>query len=181
MPPTGVPGPVAALGELPADEESEAEEAETGEDEGFGEECEEGEVEDEEECEEEEGGGAGAPADCLLSSAVATVSATANKNKVRLQVRYTTSSPTAVTVEYGLHGSKGSLFLGGQRKQFARQGVLRLTRNLTEAQMAKAMAAKAFTVRLRVPAVPGYCKPFFDHRLDRRHATPSGLRWEQAK
>ena len=38
--------------------------------------------------------------------------------------------------------------------------------------MAKVMAAKGFTVRLRVPAAPGYCKPFFDHQLDVRRADP---------
>ena len=177
VPSTGFPGPIAALAASPADEESEAEEAEIFEDEGSGEECEE----DEEECEEEDGASADAPADCLLSSAEATISANANKDRVRLQVRYTTSSPTDVTVEYGLHGSKGSLFLGGEKKRFARQGVLRLTKTLTEAQMAKAMAAKVFTVRFRVPATPGYCKAFFDYQLDSRHATPSGLRWEQAE
>ncbi len=38
--------------------------------------------------------------------------------------------------------------------------------------MAKAMAAKDFTVRLRVPDAPRYCKPFFDRQLDVRQADP---------
>jgi hypothetical protein len=167
--PAGTPGTIGASALTPADEESEDEEAETSE-----EECEE-----DEECEEEVA--TEAPAECLLSSAEATVTASANKDKVRLQVRYTTSSPTAVAVEYGLHGSKGSLYLGGEKKQFARHGVLRLTKALTEPQMAKVMAAQGFTVRLRVPAAPGYCKAFFDHQLDSRRATPSGLAWQQAE
>ena len=50
-------------------------------------------------------------------SAEATVSAAANKDQVRLQVRYTTTSPTTVSVDYGLHGGKGSLYLGGEKKQ----------------------------------------------------------------
>jgi hypothetical protein len=177
MPPTGTPGTVAAPAASAADEESEDEEAETSEDEYFGEECEEGE----EECEEGEDGLEEAPAECLLSSAEATVTASASKDKVRLQVRYATFSPTVVAVDYGLHGSKGSLYLGGEKKQFARHGVLRLTKVLTEAQMAKVMAAKGFTVRLRVPAAPGYCKSFFDHQLDVRRATPTGLTWQQAE
>ena len=41
--------------------------------------------------------------------------------------------------------------------------------------MAKALAAKGFTVRLRVPAAPGYCHAFFDRQLDVRRATPTGL------
>jgi hypothetical protein len=173
--PPGPPGTVAAPAAAPAEEESE-DEAEASEDEGIVfEEC-----EDEEECEEEEGS-AEAPEECLLSSAEATVTASANQDKIRLQIRYTTSSPTAVAVDYGLHGGKGSLYLGGEKKQFARHGVLRLTESLTEAQMAKVMAAKGFTVRLRVAAAPGYCKAFFDHQLNVRRATPSGLAWEQAE
>ena len=43
-------------------------------------------------------------------------------------MRYDTSAPAAVAVDYGLRGGKGSLYLGGEKKQFARHGVLRLTR-----------------------------------------------------
>jgi hypothetical protein len=139
------------------------------------EECEE----DEEECEEDIGDATEAPADCLLSSAEATVTANANQDRVRLQIRYETSSPTTVAIEYGLHGGKGSLYLGDEKKQLSRHGVLRLNSTLTEAQMAKVMAAKGFTVRLRVPAAPGYCRSFFDHQLDSRRATPTGLTWQQ--
>ncbi|HEV7481986.1 MAG TPA: hypothetical protein VGO13_02680 [Solirubrobacterales bacterium] len=160
----------------PAGEESE-DEAEASEDEGFeDEECEE----DEEECEEDFGPGE-APRECLLTSAQTTATATANKDKVRLQIRYTTSTPTTVTVEYGLHGGKGSLFLGSEKKHFGRRGVLRLTKVLTENQMTKAMAAKGFTVQLRVPAAPNYCKSFFDYQLDVRQATPSGLSWRPSE
>ena len=173
VPSNDPPGVVVAPPTLPADEESAGEETETGEDEGF-EECETGE-----ECEEEGGGRAEAPAECLLSSAEATVTATAGKDRVRLQIRYTTSVPTTVVVEYGLHGSKGSLFLGSEKKQVDRRGVLHLTRTMTAAQMAKVMAARGFTVRLRVPAAPGSCKPFFDRQLDSRRATPTGLVWQQ--
>ena len=59
--------------------------------------------------------------------------------------------------------------------------MLHLTRSLTESQMAKVMAAKGFTVRLRVPDAPGYCQAFFDHQLDIRRATPSGLSWQQSE
>jgi hypothetical protein len=47
--------------------------------------------------------------------------------------------------------------------------------------MAKVMAAKDFTVRLRVPTAPDYCKAFFDRQLDIKRATPSGLAWQQSK
>ena len=174
VPAAGAPG-VAAAPAPPADEEFE-DDAEASEDEGFeGEEC----GEEDEECEEDSG--LNAPQECLLSSAEATVTASANKDKVQLQVRYTTTSPTAVGIAYGLHGRKGSLYLGGERKKLAKRGVLRLTEHLTEAQMAKVMAAKGFTVRLRVPAAPGYCKDFFDHQLDIKRATPTGLAWQQSE
>ncbi len=164
-------GPVA----LAPDEELEFEiEAEASEDEELeSEDC-------EEECGEDETG-AEAPQECLLSSAEAEIFATANRDKVRLQVRYTASSPTAVVVDYGLHGSKGSLYLGGEKQQFAKQGVLRLTISLSETQMAKVMAAKAFTVRLRVPAAPRYCQAYLDRQLDVRRATPTGLTWQQSE
>jgi hypothetical protein len=174
VPPTGPPGIIAAP--APAAGGESEDEAEASEDEGFeAEDC----GWDEEECEEDEAD-LEAPPECLVSSAEAAVFATSNKDKVRLQVRYTTSAPTAVAVDYGLHGSNGSLYLGGEKRRLARQGVLRLTRTLTETQMAKVMAAKGFTVRLRVPAAPSYCKDFFDYQLNTRRATPSGLAWEQS-
>jgi len=162
------------VGAPPPDDEFE-DEAESSEDEGFEvEEC-----ETDEECEDE--GLSEAPPECLLSSAEATVFAAAGKDQVRLQVRYRTAVPTNVSLDYGLHGGKGSLYLGGESKHFSSHGVLHLTRSLSEAQMAKVMAARNFTVRLRVPAAPGYCQAFFDHQLDIRRATPSGLSWQQSE
>jgi hypothetical protein len=158
------------------EDEDEAE-AEASEDEEL--EAEECEGDEEEECEDE--AGSEAPQECLLSSAQATIFASAGRDQVRLQVRYTTSSPTAVAVDYGLHGSKGSLYLGGDKKHFARRGVLHLTKSLTEAQMAKVMAAREFTVRLRVPAAPHYCQSLFDRQLDVRRSTPTGLVWQQSE
>jgi hypothetical protein len=171
VPAAGGPGIAVAA---PSDDELE-DEAESSEGEGFeAEGC-----ETDEECEDE--GPSEAPPECLLSSAEATVFAAAGKNQVRLQVRYRTTAPTDVSLDYGLHGGKGSLYLGGERKRFSNHGVLHLTRSLTAAQMAKVMAARNFTVRLRVPAAPGYCQAFFDRQLDIRRATPSGLSWQQSE
>lgn len=164
----------------PAEEEDEDEtEADSSDDEEFGfEDCKAGEEpgEDEEECDE-----GGVPVECQLSEAEASVSASPNSDRVSLKVRYATAAPTAVSLDYGLHGAKGSLFLGATKKKLGKQGVLRLTRILTEGQMAKVLAAKGFTVRLRVPGAPGYCQAFFDHQLDVRRATPSGLTWLQSE
>lgn len=169
----------AAAPAPPSDEEPEDEaEAEASEDEEFeAEECEESE---DEECEGDEAGPE-APDECVLSSAEATIFASANQDRIRLLVRYTTSSPSAVVVDYGLHGSKGSLYLGGDKKHFAKKGVLQLTRRLTDTQMAKVTAAKGFTVRLRALTAPPYCHPFFDRQLNVRRATPSGLAWSQSE
>jgi len=176
VPSAGSPGVVAALAPPPADQFEDEAEASEG-DEFEDEECDG----DEEDCEEEGEGEAKAPAECLLTSAQPTVLASGAHDKVRLQLRYTTSSPTTIAVEYGLHGGKGSLFLGGEKKHLGEQGVLHLSKGLSEAQMAKVMAAKGFTVRLRVPDAPGYCKAFFEYQLNSRQTTPSGLAWHLAR
>lgn len=163
---------VAAVHIPPPDEEFEAEDEAGDEDELEAEECEE------EECSEDEGS-AEAPPVCLVSTADPTVSA--SHDKLRLAVRYTTFSPTPVAVEYGLHGSKGSLFLGADKGHFSASGTLHLTKHLTDAEMTKVMAAKSFTVRLRVAAAPAYCSAFFDHQLKVKRATPAGLAWSQSE
>jgi hypothetical protein len=178
LPATSGAGAIPALAAPVAEAAEEDEtEAEASEDEEFeAEACETGE---EEECEDESG--LEAPPECLLSSARATIFASGNSDRVRLQLRYTTTSPTAVAVDYGLHGGRGSLYLGGEKKRFARKGVLRLNRSLTEAQMSKVMAAKDFTVRIRVPAAPRYCQSLFERHLNVRRATPRGLTWLQSE
>ncbi len=156
------------------DEEDEEAEAEASEDEEgeFGCEVDEGG------CEEET---ALAPQECLVQSADPTVLVIPNRDRVRLAVRYSTSTPTVVSLDYGLHGSRGSLHLGAAQKRIGSRGVLRLSKSLTKAQMAKAMAAKGFTVRVRAAAAPAYCQSFFDHQLDLRRATPSGISWLQSE
>jgi hypothetical protein len=168
----GAGGPATAAASAPPfDLESEEE----GEEEEFEEEeCEE----DEEECEGEAGGaGVEAPEECLLNSAQATVFASSAQDKLRLVVHYTTSTPALVAVDYGLHGSKGSLYLGQSRKQFAKSGVFRQTAILSEEQMAKATGAKDFTVQLYAVHAPHYCRHYFERHLTARHAAPSGLTW----
>jgi hypothetical protein len=164
---------------LIAFDEGDEDEAEASEDEEF----EFGECDEpEEECEEDgPADGFEAPDECILNSAKAIVLSLGNHDKVRLQIKYTTTAPTAVKIAYGLHGSKGSLYLGDEKKQLGRKGVLRLEKSLTETQMAKVAAAKGFTVRLRVAAAPGYCAPFFDWQLDDRQPTPAGLSWLQSE
>ncbi len=169
-------GPGTAL-TPPLDEEEDDEgedEAETSDDEELeSEDCEA----DEEECDES----GSAPTECRVHDAEATVSASPRRDRISLKVRYATTAPTAVSLDYALHGAKGSLDLGATRKKLGKKGVLRLNRALTEAQMAKVMAARDFTVRLRVPGAPTYCQAFFDYELDVRRTTPGGLTWLQSE
>lgn len=171
------PGPVVAV-VLPADEEAD-EEDEGGSEEGWEfEECELSEDEEEELCEEDEGQGeAGTPPECLLSSAEATVSASPARDTVRLAVRYTARTSAAVKINFGLRGRKGSLSLGGDQKRFGRAGVFRQTERLGEAQMAKVVAAKSFTVELQAVNTPRYCHRYFDRSLTVKRANGAGLTW----
>ena len=126
---------------------------------------------------EDEEGSVEAPEECLLSSVEATVFAPRAQDKLRLVVRYTAVEPSLVAVNYGLHGSKGSLYLGQRKQQFGRSGVFRQTETLSEAEMAKATGAKDFTVQLYAVAAPRFCRKYFERHLTARHAAPSGLTW----
>jgi hypothetical protein len=161
-------------GEDGEEEQSEAEECEEDEVGDEGEEAEEG-------CGSKGQGSPTAPRACPLSSAKATVFVLSKRDKVRLQIGYTTTRPTAVAVAYGLHGGRGSLELGGGKKRFANQGVLRLTKSLTAAQMAKVLAARGFTVRIRVLATPPNCHSVFVRQLTVKRATSGGATWLQSK
>jgi len=169
-----LPDPLAT----PAEEEEEGE-AEASEEEGLEieEECEE---EEPGECEEEMGGPE-APVECLLTTVDPTAFAFGNSGTVRLRIRYTATAPTSVKVDYGLHGGKGALFLGSEKKRFAKQGVLQLSRKLNESQIAKVLAARDFNVRLRVLGAPRWCGSYFDRHLTVRRTTPRGLTWLQSE
>lgn len=178
-----LPGPIGlvvpdALA-APGEEEGEAAASEEEEIEAFEEE-EECEEEEPGECEEDEGAPE-APVECLLTTVHPVAFASGNGERVRLQIRYTASSPTPVKVDYGLHGRKGSLFLGSERKRLARTGLLTLSRKLTGNQVEKVLAARDITVRLRVLGAQRWCGSYFDRHLTVRRATPRGLTWLQAE
>jgi hypothetical protein len=173
--------PTPALAVAPASNDEDNEEAEASEEDEFEFElCEEEDESEFCEAEEDDSDRPQAPTECLLTRVETSISAAPNRDRLRLQIRYEMSAPSAVGVAYGLHGAKGSLYLGGEKKQFGRKGVLRLSEDLTEAQMEKVMAAKGFTVRLRVPAAPRYCQSLFDRQLNVRQTTPTGLSWSEA-
>lgn len=160
------------------DEEEECETDAECEEEFDAEECEELDEEGEE-CEEDGAGasGAGAPVECRLSSAGATVSADPAHDKLRLSIHYSTFSPTSVAFDYFLRGSKGPLALGGDKKHFAKKGSFHQTESLTDSQMAKVVAAKNFTVELRPADAPRFCNHLLDRHLTIRHAADGDLTW----
>lgn len=171
----GPAGPTVALAhwedEAEEAEEAEDEEIEAGElEEGWAE-CEELEAgEEEEACEEEveEAEELEELEECTLSEAEGTVTASAATNTVRVSVRYETYEPGPVTVHPRLRGRKGRLDLGRTTKRFSQAGVYREASHLNDAQMAKVLAAKQFTIGLRAPGSPSICTGLFDQDL-RRH------------
>lgn len=156
--------------------ESEELAGEEDEEELEGEECELAEEEGEE-CEEEAGASAEAPRECLLTSAQATVSAGIASDRLQLVVRYTTSTPTTVALDYWLRGSKGPLSLGQQHKHLGSHGTLHQTETLSAAQMVKVRAARDFVVQLRPLGAPRFCQHLFDRHLTAKHVTASNLTW----
>jgi hypothetical protein len=169
-------GPVVAV-VLPDAEEETEEGDEAGSEEGWEfEECELGEDEEVETCEEGEGE-EGTPPECLLSSAEATVSASPAHDTVRLAVRYTARTSAAVKIDFELRGRRGALSLGADQKRFSRAGVFRQTERLSEAQMAKVVAAKSFTVELQAVNTPRYCHRYFDRSLTVRRSNGGALTW----
>ncbi len=143
------------------------------------EEIEEGEpVETEcEEGDETEGELAIAPAECLVRSTVATIATDPANDTVRLSLRYTSWTPATVSVSYRLLGAKGGLTLGHATKRFGKQGVLKLTASLTDAEMVRAAAAHEFDVAVHAVNSPGYCGKIFAQQLSAHKAVGKGRLW----
>jgi len=184
-------GPVAdplALEEgFEAEEEGELEEAECETAEEELEEGEAGEVEPEQPCADKDGNRAAGssanatvvPEECLLKSAHARVVGSGSRNSVRLTVGYTTYEPTAVTVDYRAKEGRGSLHLGTAHHQLGRSGVIRLTEELTDAEMAKVRAADRIVVRLHVAKAPGSCRHFETRQLTVKRTPGRQTVWSQ--
>lgn len=115
--------------------------------------------------------------ECRLESAEATVAAVPGRNELRLTVRYRTLAPSTVAVALQLRGPKGSLALGTETTRFGRTGTLHSEETLSDAQMARALAAKEFTVGLHAINTPDFCSDAFERHLTARQDTGPGLRW----
>lgn len=140
-----------------------------------------GSGEDEEEVCEEVGDedSEGAPQECLLNSAAATITTVPARDTVRLAVSYSAHSPVEVRLGYSVRGGRGPLRLDEQRARFGRQGTFRASARLGERQMARVLAAHSFTVELQAVNTPRYCQSFFKQKLTVRRAAGGGLTWSE--
>jgi hypothetical protein len=156
-------------------------EAEAFEEEVEGEEW-ELEIEGEEEAEEEGfemGGPTVLPSECILSTADPSVVAVPGQSHLQLALRYTSEAPVKVGVEYWLKGGKGALQLGSAKRHLGKRGVLRMNRRLDERELAKVRAARLIMLRIEVPGVDPYCKPFLTFRLNAKQQGGSRTTFSQ--
>ena len=159
------PTAVVAVGEEAEEESAESEE-----------EVDPDQIEEEEEEEEEDS----PPAECLLQTARARVTAYPAQSKVLLLVRYSSSEPADAAIDYRLKGSKGSLTFAESKQRLADRGVIRLSENLSKGETTKVLAAKNFTVELHIPAAPDDCRRFQTRHLTIEHESSSRLTWLQS-
>ncbi len=173
--------PAAATAQATASGSVEEEEIQAEEESEEGEEFDGEEGEDE--SEDEEFGTDGPlllPSDCLLRTAEAQVTASISHGTVSLTIHYTSTTPTNVTVDYWLKGSKGSLQLEQAKRRFAQRGVFRDSEQLSDHAMAKVRAAHTFIVQLEIPAAPAYCSRYATQRLTVKHAAANRATWSRA-
>jgi hypothetical protein len=156
-------------GELEEEDEEEAADDCEFEDEAQEEACEEAEEERELEAEEAE--------ECRLESAEATVAALPGRNQVRLTVRYRTFQSSAVAIDLGLRGPKGSLDLGTDTGHFGRSGTFHATESLSDGQMTRVLAAREFSVGMHAINTPGFCGESFERHLSARKEAGAGFQW----
>lgn len=121
------------------------------------------------------------PPECLLHTAEANVAASAAPGVVRLTIHYTSYTPTNVSVNYWLKGSKGSLQLGETKRHLSRQGVVREDAHLSDRAMSKVLAARAFIVQLGIPAAPSSCDKYSTQRLTSRHVAAGRATWSRPR
>jgi hypothetical protein len=132
-------------------------------------------------CEDEEGETEGelaiAPAECFVRSTAATIATNPAADTVRLSLRYTSWTPATVAVSYRLLGAKGGLTLGHATEHFGKQGVVKLTANLNDAEMVRAAAAHEFDVAVHAVNSPGFCGKIFAQQLSAHKAAGKGRLW----
>ncbi len=114
---------------------------------------------------------------CNLSSAEATVAARPSHDRIRLAIHYRALSPATVRIGVRFHGGKGSGNLGQSTAHLSQNGTFKESIRLGDTLMARALAAREFTVTLRISGTPSRCTSEFDQALSSRHAVGKGLVW----
>ncbi|HEX6666939.1 MAG TPA: hypothetical protein VF081_10145 [Solirubrobacterales bacterium] len=151
------------------------------EDEGFEfEEFDEGE-EDEGEFEEgpEDRRGGEPPEECGLRTARGAVVADESRSAISTQVSYTSFDPVKVAITLQLNG-RGSLTLWRDHKRLGQSGVVHASERLGKGQLAKVLAARNFTLEIKVLDAPRYCGRYFDRHLKTRRAVGDQVTWMQS-
>lgn len=147
------------------------------------EEPEEDEYEEDEESEEESeeaGTSSEPPAECGLRTARASVVVDESQAKLRTLISYTSFEPVRVAIDFRLSGGKGSLTLGRERKRLSYSGVVHGVERLGKGELTKVLAARNFTVTVRVLAAPAYCHRYFDRHLKSRRLSGDRITWLQS-
>jgi hypothetical protein len=150
------------------------------EDEGFEfEEFDEGEEEDEFEEDPEGRPGSEPPEECGLRTARGAVVADESRSALSTQVSYTSFEPVKVAIELQLNG-RGSLTLWRDHKRLGQSGVVHASERLGKGQLAKVMAARNFTLTIKVLDAPRYCSRYSDRHLKSRRAVGDQVTWMQS-
>lgn len=162
----------------PTDEALES--ADEGDEEGFEEE------ELEPECGEDDGAleaaakgapSVSAPPACKVREAESKIAVVPGSGELRLTVRYSTWSPTQVTVGVKLKDHKGSALIVHSTKHVGSHGVLHVDTKLGAGLMQRALKASELDVSLRAPDTPGSCAGALEQRLHTvKHAGPRAPR-----
>ncbi len=168
--PRSIPPPGSRLPTPPRIETEELEEVEE-------EELEEAEGE---EAEGEAGPRSLAPAQCMLRSATASVLASSSRDTVRLTVSYRAYAPSRLKLDFWLKGSRGALQLGQASERLSERGSLHQNAHLSDAEMEKVNAARAFIVHFDVAGAPAFCSRYATRRLTVRQILDGQSSWFSA-
>jgi hypothetical protein len=114
---------------------------------------------------------------CNLSAAEATVAARPGRDRIRLAIHYRSLSPATVRIGVRFHGGKGSGNLGQSTAHLSQSGTFRESIRLDDPVMTRALAAREFTVTLRIAGAPSRCTSEFDQALSSRRAVGRALVW----
>jgi hypothetical protein len=120
-----------------------------------------------------------APESCTPYRANASIVALERRDTVRLKVSYTSDKATTVEVEYWLEGSRGALQMKSLQRRMSRQGSLRVVERLSDREMSKVRAARAFVVDLDMAGVPSYRERYCTRHLTTRERRGDRMVWSE--